>query len=313
MLAAEELRLLVFPRLRQDVDVAMDEWVDWESDTGTARPPTPLPPITVTASRDTWWVDELLFRSRFNRTRSLSDIIDWEYVYYDGPTCADFSELYLAEDELLRQMEEETDLMRVAIESIQGLSCDPKPGFDICIDMFIASQRAIIFGGDNRTFNPEAGIAQSRGHFFLNSQTLARDAMINDSKLVLGGHVLDQRNRQSVLFQMDSDYVVTMRADTIHVKLKIANSYCISRPCVMAVDAEIFFIPDATTASGYKVGWKRDAYPSMGIYKSGNGGQSWTTTMAQDPENGMGPYLAAFAVLGKWRQSIHMPPGCDLQ
>lgn len=314
VVAAAELRLLVFPRLRDTQTTARSEWVPWESDTGTAKPPTPLPPITVTASRDTWWVDELFFRSRALRQRSLQDVVNWDYVYYDGPDCADFSELFIANDEMLDRWEEEAALDSLAIASLEEFNCEPKPGFKICLDFHIQSRRSFVFGGDDRDYNNlVAGISQSRAMFFFNPDSIHKKTqLINSTKIKLGGYEKEQYT-QNALFKPDSDYVISKRGDTIHVKIVAYNNFCSSRENCPTIDAEVFFIPDAASTGGYKVGWKRDAYPTMTIKWSSNNGGNWTHIMAHDPENGWGPYLAWTALIAKWRQSIHMPPQCELQ
>lgn len=98
----------------------------------------------------------------------------------------------------------------------------------------------------------------------------------------------------------------------IHVKATFRNNFCFVRAACPSINAELWLIPDATKSGGFDVRWKRDGYPSMGVYRTLDGGLTFTT-MAEDPEKSTKALTAWMALIGKRRQSIRMPPGCTLQ
>src|SRR5690606_35500161 len=97
---------------------------------------------------------------------------------YTGSQCTEASEFYLAQYEILDSMSDLGSFMGAMANTLEPLVCDIVPGKPLCVDLFIANSRALVFGGDDRTFNPEAGIDNSRVHLYINPETLEFEVAI---------------------------------------------------------------------------------------------------------------------------------------
>ena len=285
-------------------------------DTAGTPPPTYLPTIEVVATQGQWWIFPQHLYDGVRRKFSFSDLINWEWFFYDGPDCADASALWFAQDEEANILEQNAALVQPQIEALATALCDttvsPLPW---CIDFFIQASRAFILGGDDRDFDPDAGWRRSRVQFYFdpNSGTIRWDVRLTESRLAWGSQVqlgYEQFNeatgpRPSELFDPTQDVQITIAGDSVKVKLAFRNGFCPSRIGCPAIDAFLWFVKDASAPGGWKSYWKRDGFPSMEInYKNASG--AWTTN-ARDTES------TWTALIFNLRQHNTIPFPCEYQ
>lgn len=293
-----------------------DDFVDATTDN---RKVQQLGPVVVTADRYTYVVYDLWQYLTVRRYMSFSDIIDLSYLYNDGPNCADESEFYFAQQDAAQRMEDNGAIMGQIATAMQdyasatgSLTCERIPDKPICVDFFIQADRSAFFGGDNRDFNPEAGYLQSRVQFFLNPNTRAWEVKINESRLYFGGAVITWQD-SARLFRPAEDVQISKGSDgTLTIALRFYNNFCLSRESCPAIDAALRFVPNPTSPGGYDVYWKRDGFPSMGVYRLRPDGSGWDV-MAEDSEKIRNTWLNWTALAFSFKQSVKLPPGCMLQ
>jgi hypothetical protein len=212
-------------------------------------------------------------------------------------------------------MEEYTPYVEQASVPLENYVCERMPSKPICIDFFIMNYRTFIFGGDDRNFDPYAGINASRAHVYVNPSTLQWEVKINSTRVYPGGDVriLDRHDSVGV-FKPDEDVIVTRAPDGhIEVKVRFYNNYCKFRSLQCpSIDATIHLISNPSYPGGYAVSWKRDGFPSMGIYNLAADGTTYIK-MAEDPERIRNPWLNWIGLINGRRSSNQLPPGCYFQ
>src|SRR5690606_35667462 len=80
---------------------------------------------------------------------------------------------------MLNEMNDIGELMDETSDRLLSYLCENVPDKPLCIDFFIMNSRADIFAGDDRYFQPDAGIGNSRAHVYINPQTLEWEVKIN--------------------------------------------------------------------------------------------------------------------------------------
>jgi len=337
MLAGEALRNQLFPNARVTARAAMprrgsgtsgisptgrplfddtppDGFVSPQSDTVK---PQIMGPVQITADRTYYVFDDTPVFFEPGQHHTFSDLIDVVYIYNTGPDCADASLFAQGQEEEANKMNDYSYIIRDVSNVLQQFSCQKTGDKRLCIDFFIMADRAAIFGGDNRNFNPDAGYRASRIQFYFNPATGSWEVKYNSSKEIgLNGDVLVTSEDSARLFRPDSDVVIS-HADSIGpgswiIKVTFYENFCPSRNLCPTIDAKVFLRTNASAPGGYDVFWKRDGFPSMGVY-SLNAAQTGFDTMAQDPEKVMTTWTNWLALIDHWNQSIHLPPGCNWQ
>jgi len=61
---------------------------------------------------------------------------------------------------------------------------------------------------------------------------------------------------------------------------------------------------------GYDAYFKRDGFPSKGLYNFDNATGTFKK-IHEDPEKIRSHTLNFTALIGSWKQSVKLPPGCD--
>ena len=107
------------------------------------------------------------------------------------------------------------------------------------------------------------------------------------------------------------DVDIASRGDTLVVTVKFFNNFCPNRFLCTPIDATYYLWPDATKASGWDMGWNRDAFPSFAAYNMGADGVF--RTIREDPEHTKNDTFNWLALAAWWRNSVRMPPECPLQ
>lgn len=107
-------------------------------DTAGTPPPTDLPTIQVVATQGQWWIFPQHLFDGARRTFGFSDLINWEWYFYDGPDCAEASALWFAQEEEANILEQHAALVEPQIAALTSALCDttvsPLPW---CIDVHI--------------------------------------------------------------------------------------------------------------------------------------------------------------------------------
>src|SRR5690606_12773285 len=105
-----------------------------------------------------------------------------------------------------------------------------------------------VFGGDDRTFNPEAGIDNSRVHLYINPETLEFEVAINRTIMYLAGHVLVD---SLSLFDPGQDIKVLPTPGGFMVEATFLNNFCQWRSLCPTIDIELFFNENSSKPGGY--------------------------------------------------------------
>lgn len=272
-------------------------------------------PVTVIAAPTYYVVDFYWLYESAKRYPRLFDLIGWDYYYTDEQeqTCADASAYWITTDEELRRMEDTAPYIEHSSLPLESYVCDRIPGKPICIDFFIMNRRSAVFAGDDRDFNPFAGINSSRVQLYINPSTLEAEARVNSTRIRVGMNVEIWPVYDSVgLFTQQENVPVSRASDGhIEVRAKFYNNYCTSPVECPAIDARIHLISDPSKPSGYDVAWVRNGFPSMGIYKLDPDGSTYV--LAEDRERIRDPWLNWLALIDGVRNSNQVPPGCNLQ
>ncbi len=281
------------------------EWTDDDD-------PVMLPPVTVTATFDAYIIDNLWIYWTVRRAFSFSDLVPVDYEYYDE-LCAAASDFYLAKDDEYWRMEELRQIAEALANAEDEVVCVRRTDRTICIDLFIQDSRALVFGGDDRDFDPYAGLQASRVQLYFNPDDLSWDVFINDTRIKFGiGAVTQEGGR---LFDPEEDVFIrpdTTNPDVILVDLTFHNNFCMTRASCPSIDLFLRFTPNPSEDGGYKVHWIRDGFPAMGVYRW-LPSEDRMATMAEDPQKVRGWLVAWSALLGSWWQSVNMPPACNVQ
>ncbi len=273
-----------------------------------AMDPYELPPIYVIVSPSAFIIDTYSAWSEAKRRFDYKTTPKVTYEY-TGEECTEASEFYLAHYEILESMSDLGTFMGAMANSLEPLACDTVPGKPLCVDLFIANARSLVFGGDDREFDPEAGIDESRVHLYIDPETLESDVEINTSRMNVHGVVLVD---SMSLFDPDQDIEILPMPGGFMVKATFFNNFCAYRSTCPTIDLELFFNEDSSEPGGYDVYWVRHGFPSMGIYMRSDDNQSWHT-LAEDPERIKSAWLNWLALKDGFLQSVNLPPGCNVQ
>lgn len=270
--------------------------------------PYELPPIWVFVSPTAFIIDAHSTWAEAKRRWDYQTAPKVRYEY-TGSQCTEASEFYLAQYEILDSMSDLGSFMGAMANTLEPLVCDIVPGKPLCVDLFIANSRALVFGGDDRTFNPEAGIDNSRVHLYINPETLEFEVAINRTIMYLAGHVLVD---SLSLFDPGQDIKVLPTPGGFMVEATFLNNFCQWRSLCPTIDIELFFNENSSKPGGYDAYWVRDGFPSMGIYVRSDDNQSWHT-LAEDPERIKSAWLNWLALKDGFLQNVNLPPGCNVQ
>jgi hypothetical protein len=284
---------------------------------GDTTKPQMLNPVVVTATQTYWTIDVWPMYDVMAHYYRYSDLVPVRYQVYT-PDCAPASELYLAQQDTAAVMDSVAGMLNQITQATSNadaeLSCKKTDNLPVCIDFFIMEKRSAVYGGDDRDFNPDAGYRQSRVQLYVDPLTGLFTAKYNSStKLNLDGVVVERRD-STALWDPGRDVVISrsINGDTLRMQLRFYNNFCSSRDACPTIDATIWLIRDASQPGGYGVYWRRDGMPAMGVYSYDTANNSFVK-MAEDPEKIRSPWFNWVALVGKFKQSIHMPPGCNLQ
>lgn len=237
------------------------------------------------------------------------------YYYEDRNNCAAESEFYLAFYEELDKISELTDIIGHTSNALESFSCEQVAGKSICVDLFIMNARSFVFGGDDRWFNEDAGISNSRVHIYIDPTTLQQEVKINSTRINLFGVYLTRQD-SARLFK-PGDIQITSTGTGFEVHAKFFNNFCPVRAGCPAINLTLYFTRDEQAPGGYHVSWSRDGFPSMGVYTQNSGNwaamRDWAGNAAEDPERIRSSWLNWVALRDGFRQSVNLPPGCNLQ
>lgn len=271
--------------------------------------PFSLPPIYVIVSPTAYLIDSFEFQ------REAKHRFDYEITpkveYYTSEECAEASEFYIAKVELLNEMNDIGELMDETSDRLLSYLCENVPDKPLCIDFFIMNSRADIFAGDDRYFQPDAGIGNSRAHVYINPQTLEWEVKINSTRIDIAGVYVRSKQDSARLFRTEDVKVEYDANGHITAKVKFFNNFCPTRTGCPAINATFHFTPDASQPGGYAAHWVRDGFPSVGIYMRKLGG-GWHT-LAEDEERIKKATYNWWALKDGLLQSLNMPPGCNIQ
>lgn len=313
ILTGNALLRSIFPQLR--INGHAVGAVLWSSDTGNIAAKT-LPPINVTASRTAYIIDSYLFMLGAIRTFSFSDLIDWNFSIVDEH-CAEVSEYHAAEDLELRYMEEEGALIARSGAELNSDQCYVNYSKPLCVDFFIRNRRSFVFSGNDRDFNPYAGISDSKAHLYIDPTSLAREVKINSTHLLVGHTELWPKHDSVGLFDPDRDVKVERLSNgDLKIDVTFRNNYCPSTSGCPSINASLHLVKDSSKPGGYEVYWDRDGYPSMGVYMlkgQADGTGVEYVTMAEDPELSDSGWLAWMNLIDNRRRSRKLPPYCIAQ
>jgi hypothetical protein len=284
---------------------------DWTSTWLGTESPVPIGGVTIYATPDNWifdtldWYDKLALISSLNTS---NPSVFWQV--YDYEHCASASELYIAANAEANAYEEHADLLDLLEAPLVNKTCKPVgSGRDICIDFFIRQSRLMGIGyGDDRDFDPEAGWSQSRVQLYLNPNNLEWEVKYTSTKLGWNGNVYVDEDSSAASFNEYSDVVPSWEGSEIKITTHFRNNFCPS--LCPAIDAEIRLIPDTGAPGGYRVEWKRDGFPAMGIYRRNSSNTAWQI-MIEDPE--ITKKGDEFRALMGFIRSVSPPQGCMLQ
>lgn len=270
-----------------------------------------LPTVTVTARPNWPIVVDITEIYRDYRVYSLSALFG--VFFYDGPDCTNASEAWIALNEEITQMEDIASEMEMATAAVANLACESElteGGHYVCFDLFIMSERAGFFVGDDRTHDPNAPYKASRAQIYINPSTCSVSWVVNTTRTVSWGpiepgtHAPHKLNRVQAYRNDEAQCVV---------EWSLLNGWCQSGglgPLCPAINGRLIFKGNADGTWNANV--KEDLFPSRGLYRWN--GSSFeviderTETTALD--------------LVSWRQKIQdlkiardnaMPPGCHLE
>ena len=208
-------------------------------------------------------------------------------------------------------MEDVAEIVRSVTEPLTTVVCVPEPGKRLCFDFFIMHERAFLFGGDGRDFDPDAGYRASRVQLYLDPTSLQWAIKLTSSRK-FGTPQAVTSNQDSATHYKPEDVQITKTAQgEITVTVKFFNTFCKIRVGCPTINASIFLEPDASAIGGFKAGWNRDGYPSMGIYSRKADNSAWDP-IAEHPEAQWGPWLSWLRLMSVFPNSVHLPEGCNL-
>lgn len=321
VVAAEQLRVLLLPGARYAGRTRgtgrspgpMPTWTDENSD----PPPVTLPELQAWATPTQWILDFNFAREVASRSKSFSDIIDWDWYLY-GPDCASANDLWYGIDAEANSLQVDADNIGLVTDAVESLTCVPIQGYPLCIDFFIMSSHAFNFLGDNRNFADTANFSSSRIQIYINPVTRQKQVKWNGSIMIAPGGppgyvtMLDASDSADMYNEATDLVVDTTAQGRLHVSAHIANNFCI-RPLMILcprIDAELEFIPDATRPGGYRVLFNRDAFPSMGVYIRKQDGSGWHT-LREDAGHTQHPLTDWMHLISALRNSNELPQGCS--
>jgi hypothetical protein len=300
---------------------------DWKlAATDTFHVPA-LQPVIITATATDWTIDNSnMYRSTYLTFKLDYRVLEFDY-YYNPDQCADANAFYWAQQYESDKQNTYGTIMQQISDALGGdgpmsesnggqAVCVPNSEKPICIDFFIMADRAAVFQGDNRDFNPDAGFRASRVQLYLNPNTLLWEVKYNASTLVaMGIPVLSKQDSgPGRMFDPDSDVKVSRNPDDgfITITVSFRDSFCPSRNSYCPVlDAKVGLNPDSSKPGGFEIYFKRDGFPSLGIYRRKADNSGWDV-MAQDREMMTGAYTNWLGLVGNWNQHIRMPDNCHV-
>lgn len=209
-----------------------------------------------------------LYRTR--RMYSLSDLAGLHWMTYQGPDCAAESESYnaavVASEEAIEQLEYTASQMEAAMAEVAGLVCEPEwtaGGKDLCIDLFIMSERAAFFVGDRDDFDRHAPWSASRAQLYIDPATCTVEKHVNTTRTVGIGPINPGTHRPHHL-----NRAVASRnaAGQCVVEWSLLNGWCkgpmLELVCP-SIDGRLVL---EAIPGGYQGNVNADKFPAMGIY-----------------------------------------------
>jgi hypothetical protein len=289
----------------------MPSWTDENSD----PPPQSLPPVTVWGTATQWILDFNFLREIASRSKSFSDVIDWDWYLY-GPDCASANDLWYARDAEADGLQDEADNIGLVADALASATCVRITGYPICVDFFIMHSHAFVFLGDNRTFSDTANFSASRVQLYVNPTTRQWQVKWNGSIMIAPGGsayvTLLGLNDSATVFNPATDVVVDTNAQGhLHVVGHFANNFCVGFVMSLCpkIDAELEFVPDAGHVGGYNVLVNRPGFPSMGVYKRKQDDSGWDK-LREDAGHTQHPWLDWLHLISTLRSDNQLPQGC---
>lgn len=229
-----------------------------------------LPTITVTATPNTNSVivvdmSELYYFMSEYPAVDMNGIV--VYVI-NGPTCQNYSDMYMALQDEIDKLEVIAGQMEAAMRETAAQTCQgdlTEGGYDYCVDLFIMSPQAAFFVGDNRTFDPNAPYKASRAQIYINPETCEVRKIVNTSRLVTTGPFLDSVAGPHKLNEVTAH---RLSDGSCQVVWKLYNGYCWTLGNAFgcpAIDGSLTFTH--RTDGTFWANISEDRYPSRGLYR----------------------------------------------
>lgn len=274
---------------------------------GTAR----IQRVTVTARSGWPVVVDLSELYGGRRIYSLSELQSVDY--YDGPDCSNASDTWLALEANIMAMEEVAGEMEIATNAVANQTCEADltgGGRDLCIDLFIMSERAAFFVGDNREFDRYAPWSASRAQLYINPVTCVVGPHVNTTRTVGFGPFEGGARGPHALNRVTA----TPSAEGCVVEWSLNNGFCATNELAQiicpSIDGRLVLRSDGS--GGWTGSINEDKYPARGIYLWSGG--DWRVIDERRQST-------LFDLYG-WRKHIEdlrisrntcMPEGCNVQ
>lgn len=245
---------------------------------------------------------------------------------YPPGFCATQSEMWVALNEELEDLEEQRTAMAAAITSIAGTSanlmCVPRADTKrTCVDFFISSATVFVTGfGDNRGFNANAPYGASRIQLYLDLDSLKGYYYLTASTayvpLPSSGWPSGFFHTEAPYPHQSKDFTLTRLANgQVRLHVEAFNGFCsfATRETCPTIDADITFTREASgqwTTNTSSI--DRDNYPSLGVYFQQPDG-----SFEKKYEDAEGHWSALFGIqrmINKLRQKMENTLGtCQLE
>lgn len=246
------------------------EVFDCHKEMNTSCNTASLPVITVTADPNTNSLiivdmSELYF---FMQEFPLIDMNGIVLSYPGVPTCQNYSDMYWALDEELSRLENAAAQIEAATQLVAALTCQSdltEGGYNYCIDLFIKSEQAAFYVGDDRSFDPNAPYKASRAQIYINPATCEVRYVVNTSRILIQGPFYDSVQAPHKLNKVNAE---RLGDGSCRVTWRLLNGYCGSvggQPMCPAIDGQITFSPSPNGIYGAQL--VEDKFPSRGLYR----------------------------------------------
>lgn len=287
------------------LSLSSTEWVP----ASASHDPQVLPGITVTAYPDAWVFNNFWVWDFGGRLVFFNDYVN--VTYNTSASCPPASDFYGAMDaeyaKLTTASQQQNDLTNAL--DVAELTCKKNGDLALCVDFFIMADRSFVFEGDARPFNSEAPYSASRVQLYINPSNCEWTTHYNSTRVYGTSTVKDSSDS---VWDPSRDVTCARGADgTISITGRFYNNFCKWRSVACPViDAFIQLRPNSNMPGGYDAYFKRDGFPSMGLYNFDNATGTFKK-IHEDPERIRSHTLNFTALIGSWKQTVKLPVGCE--